>query len=315
MTDPKVSIVIVSWNTRDILLDCLRSIREQTDASHEVIVVDNASVDGTVEAIRDSYPDTRIIANETNRGFAAANNQGAEIASGEFLLLLNPDTVILEHAIDRCLDRMATWREERIGVLGCQVWENPDLIQKTCFAFPGPKAILTGYFRLDLILRLLPSVEDSEYSNWDRTTDRDVDVVSGMFMLMAREILDEDGLFDEQFFIYAEEADLCFRLSRRGFVRRFWTGAKILHLDGGSKSTDQIRPKMYVQLLDSILRFIRKNRGAIAYWSSRLALTFAMTIRIMVVGVLAAVRGRDADRKRFAVWGSGLRWLLGGRRP
>lgn len=315
MTDPKVSIVIVSWNTRDILLDCLRSIREQTDASHEVIVVDNASVDGTVEAIRDSYPDTRIIANETNRGFAAANNQGAEIASGEFLLLLNPDTVILEHAIDRCLDRMATWREERIGVLGCQVWENPDLIQKTCFAFPGPKAILTGYFRLDLILRLLPSVEDSEYSSWDRTTDRDVDVVSGMFMLMAREILDEDGLFDEQFFIYAEEADLCFRLSRRGFVRRFWTGAKILHLDGGSKSTDQIRPRMYIQLLDSILRFIRKNRGAIAYWSSRIALTFAMTIRVVVAGVLATVRRRDADRKRFAVWGSGLRWLLGGRRP
>ena len=315
MTDPKVSIVIVSWNTRDILLDCLRSIREQTAASHEVIVVDNASADGTVEAIRDSYPDTRIIANETNRGFAAANNQGAEIASGEFLLLLNPDTVILENAIDRCLDRMATWREERIGVLGCQVWETPERIQKTCFVFPGPKAILTGYFRLDLILRLLPSVEDSEYSTWDRTTDRDVDVVSGMFMLMAREILDEDGLFDEQFFIYAEEADLCFRLSRRGFVRRFWTGAKILHLDGGSKSTDQIRPKMYVQLLDSILRFIRKNRGTIAYWVSRITLTLAMTVRILIVGVLAVVRGRDADRKRFAVWGSGLRWLLGGRRP
>ena len=315
MAEPTVSIVIVSWNTRDILLDCLQSIEDETSVSHEVIVVDNASHDGTVEAVRSAFPSTKLIANEDNRGFAAANNQGAEIATGEFLLLLNPDTVVLDHAIDRCVERMRTWREERIGILGCQVWETPEVLQRTSLAFPGPQSIIKGYFRLDTLLPFLPLIKDTEYSRWDRKSDRDVQVITGVFMFMPRELIEEDGLFDEQFFVYGEEADLCYRIWQRGLACRFWTGARIIHLDGGAKSTAQIRPTMHVQLLDSNLRFIRKNRGRIAWVVSWIALVAAMAPRAAYAGLLATFRRREDDRKTLAVWGGTLRWLLGGRRP
>ncbi len=315
MAEPTVSIVIVSWNTRDILLDCLRSIEEETTVSHEVIVVDNASHDGTVEAVRSAFPNTRLIANEENRGFAAANNQGAEITTGEFLLLLNPDTVVLDHAVDRCAERMRTWREERIGILGCQVWETPEVLQRTSLAFPGPQSIVKGFFRLDTLLPFLPMIKDTEYSRWDRKSDRDVQVITGVFMFMPRELIEEDGLFDEQFFVYGEEADLCYRIWQRGLACRFWTGARIIHLDGGAKSTAQIRPTMHVQLLDSNLRFIRKNRGRIAWVVSWIALVTAMIPRVVYAGIMATFRRREDDRKTLAVWGGTLRWLLGGRRP
>lgn len=314
MAEPTVSIVIVSWNTRDILLDCLKSIQEETSVPHEVIVVDNASHDGTIEAVRSSFPKTRLIANEDNRGFAAANNQGAEIATGEFLLLLNPDTVVLDHAIDRCVDRMQTWREERIGVLGCQVWETPEIIQPP-LPFPGPQSIIRGFFKLDKIFPFLSLINDSDYVRWDHRSDQDVTVVCGVFMFMPREMIEEDGLFDEQFFVYAEEADLCYRIWQRGLRCHIWTGARIIHLDGGAKSTDQIRPTMYVQLLDSNLRFVRKNRGWLAWVVSWMALVAAMVPRAAYAGMMATLRRREEDRKTFAVWGGALRWLLGGRRP
>ena len=315
MKTPKVSIVIVSWNTRDLVIDCIDSIATETQESFEVILVDNASKDGTAEAVAKRFPETVIVQNTENRGFAAANNQGVDVATGQYVLLLNPDTVILDGAIDRCLKRIESPDFSDVGALGCQVWETPEKIQLTGFAFPGPRSIFEDYLGGKLLMRILPFLESTSYSNWDRRSDRSVDVVSGMFMLIPMPIITDLGLFDEQYYVYAEEADFCFKLEKNGHRREFWAGARILHLDGGSKSTEQIRPKMYAQLLESTLRFIRKNRGR-ASWMATWLIYFAGLMARMIVGSLfLVIRGRESDRKRILVWSGAIRWMVTGRKP
>ena len=310
---PVVSVVIVSWNTLDLVIDCIESIHRETSARHEVILVDNASSDGTAEVISQRHPQVRLIANDTNRGFAAANNQGIDIAQGRLILLLNPDTVILEGAIDRSVEKLDS--EDDIGVLGCQIWETPDRIQLTSFRFESVLSVLESSFGLTKLVNLCPGVETAYYVNWDRCSDRDVEVVSGMFMLIPRNVIDRIGSLDERFFIYAEEADFCWRVQRLGMRNHFWCGAKILHLDGGSKSTEQIRPRMHVQMLKSKLQFIRKNRGVISHAVCWLIITLGLLIRFLAVGLMFVLRRRDRDRKRCRVWSGGLKWLLTGVTP
>ena len=310
---PEVSVIIVSWNTLDLVLDCIESIHRETVSDHEIILIDNASADGTAEIIAQRHPEVRLIANQDNRGFAAANNQGIEIAQGRLVLLLNPDTVILEGAIDRSIEKIDS--DDGIGVLGCQVWETPDRIQLTSFRFEGVATVLESSLGLTRLVNRLPWFETAYYVNWDRRSDRDVEVVSGMFMLVPRDVIDRTGSLDERFFIYAEEADLCWRVRQIGLKNHFWCGARIMHLDGGSKSTEQIRPRMHVQMLKSKLQFIRKNRGVISHALCWLIITIGLLIRWVGVGVLSLLRGREKDRKRCRVWFGGLRWLLTGATP
>src|SRR5262249_31951566 len=132
-------IIIVNWNARDYVRDCIRSISEQTrEASFEVIVVDNASTDGSQEMLRSEFPEITSILREDNVGFAGGNNDGLRIAQGRYVLLLNPDTLILHGAIDTCVAYADSLRDQRVGVLGCQVWEDAETIQPTCFRFPSP---------------------------------------------------------------------------------------------------------------------------------------------------------------------------------
>ena len=312
-TEPDVSVVIVSWNTLDLVLDCIESIGRETSCRHEIILVDNASSDATAEVVGQRFPEVRLIANSTNRGFAAANNQGIEVSAGRLVLLLNPDTLILENAIDRAISKIDSMDD--IGVLGCQVWETPDRIQLTGFRFEGVPSVLESAFSLGGLFRLFPGIETAYYEGWDRCSDRDVEVVSGMFMLIPRSVIDRVGTLDERFFIYAEEADFCWRVRKAGLRNHFWCGAKIMHLDGGSKSTEQIRPRMYVQMLKSKLQFIRKNRGPISLAACWMIITLGLLARVLAAGVLGLIRRSDAHRKRFMVWSGGLKWLLTGGTP
>ena len=266
--EPAVSIIIVSWNTREILRDCIASIVRETSLPHEIIVVDNGSADGSQDMIRDTYPDVTLIANSDNRGFAAANNQGLEIATGGKLLLLNPDTVIL----DRAVDRMAGWLDAHpdVGCAGCQVWENEQTIQRTGFADPGPFHLTLVEFGIQRLAPRHPVIGRPEYGGWDRCNERDVDVVTGMFMLVPRQVFEQVGGLDEDFFVYSEEADWCRRIRAAGWRCVFTPVARILHLDGGSKSTSQIRSRMYVQLQKSKMIYLRKHHGSAGALAGRL---------------------------------------------
>ncbi len=255
-----VSVIIVNWNAKDLLRNCIISIKQQTRCSFEIIVIDNASSDGSAAMVQSEFSDVVLIANHDNRGFAAANNQGILIAKGQYVLLLNPDTIILDGAIDTMIE----WsdRREDVGCAGCSGAGRCRYHSKNLLCRPNaaeaaacrdgfaPNAF--GYLAILLILSTAGGTGRSA---------RDVDVVSGMFMLIRRSVLDHVGLLDEAFFIYAEEADLCRRIRNAGLRCSFTPVARILHLDGGGKSTDQVKPRMHIQLQKSLLLYIRKHHG------------------------------------------------------
>lgn len=310
----RVSIIIVNWNTQHLLRGCLASIFQQTTAdTFEVIVVDNASSDGSAEMVRREFPQVILIANTSNRGFAAANNQGLRCAKGEYLLLLNPDTVILDHAIDKAI--AFTDSEIDIGVMGCQVMETPQRIQRTCFAFPSPLNILLEQTGLSSTFPRSRIFGKAWLGWWDRRSRRDVDVVSGMFMLVRRAAMEEVGLMDEAYFVYAEEADWCYRFWKAGWRCVFAPVAQIIHLDGGGKSTSQVSARMYVQLQKSLLHFHRKHYGWLAWMALRLLYACSNAARAISWGVLAWLRRAEAPRHRRNQAVAALKFQLFGVGP
>ncbi|MBN1816832.1 MAG: glycosyltransferase family 2 protein [Sedimentisphaerales bacterium] len=291
-----VSVIIVNWNTAQITCGCLASVYEQTrDVSFEVIVVDNASSDGSAERIQQQFPQVILIENTENRGFAAANNQGMAVAQGRYVLLLNPDTVVLDGAIQKAI--AFAERHPEAAVVGCQVWENESKLQPTCFSFPS----LGGLFLRTIGLsRMFPKSRlwaGEMLGWWDRTTEREVDVVSGMFMLVRSEAIQQVGRMDETYFIYAEETDWCWRFKKAGWKCLFTPEARIIHLDGGGKSTDQLSIRMFVQLHKSLLIFFRKNRGVLSFMLAKLFFVLCMGLRTIVWRLLSLGGRKDRVHK------------------
>jgi len=261
--------------------------------------------------VRSEFPGVTLIANSDNRGFAGANNQGLAMAAGQTVLLLNPDTMVLEKAIDKMLAWLRIHPD--VGCVGCQVLEGAEVIQQTCFADPGPLNLMiveTGLMRL---ARYIPFFGLPWYKGWDRTTQRDVDVVSGMFMLISRKVLEAVGPLDDAFFIYAEEADWCRRIRKAGWRCVFAPEAQIIHLDGGSKSTAQIRPKMYLQMQKSHLIYVRKHQGWMGYAFVKGLFVMSALARIAVFGVLRLMRSDEETRARIRLSGVALRYHVLGQ--
>lgn len=310
---PQVSVIIVNWNTRALLADCIRSVREQTVATHEIVVVDNCSADGSAEMVARDFPDVVLIANRDNRGFAAANNQGLAVARGANLLLLNPDTIILDHAIDTMLGWLAA--HPGVGCVGCQVLEGPGIIQRTGFADPGPLNQAIVEMGLTNLGRVIRRFGQPFYSDWDRQSEREVDVVSGMFMLVPRAVFTKVGPLDPAFFIYAEEADWCRRIRKAGYTCVFAPVAQIVHLDGGSKSTAQIRSRMFVQKQKSHVLYIRKHDGAAMAALVTAMFVVSATLRLGLFGLMRLVRRDDDTRARIRLSLAALSYHLLGREP
>jgi len=305
-----VSVIVVNWNTKLLLRDCLASIYEQPgDVNYEVIVVDNASSDGSVEMVREEFPQIILVENSVNRGFAAANNRGIALAKGRYVLLLNSDTVVCDNAIGKTV-RYADKHPE-VAVVGCQVWENPQAIQMTCFRFPSILNLFLGAIALNRILKKNRVFGREWMEWWGRDSECQVDVVSGMFMLVRRQAIVQVGLMDESFFMYSEEADWCYRFSKAGWKVLFWPGAKIIHVDGGSYSSKQVAPEMHVQQHKSLLIFFRKHYGMIHYLLARLILVVSTGLRCLAWALMLLgkrIMGRNAahelkeNRKRWFVF-------------
>jgi len=292
-----VSIIIVNWNTKDILRDCLMSVYAQTqNITYELIVVDNASFDGSAEMVKKEFPAVILIENIRNAGFAAANNQGMQIANGRYFLLLNPDTIILDGAVQKT----STFADEHtdIGVLGCQVWINEQEIQQTCFSFPSLSGLL---FQETGLRRLFPNSRffgRSNYGWWDRKNQLDVEVVSGMYMLVRRKAVEQVGMMDEDYFVYAEEADWCYRFWKADWRCVFTPEARIIHLDGGSQSTAQISVKMFVQMQKSMLIFFRKQKGIGSWLCAKSVFLFSMFFKYFIFLGLSVLKKNESFLKK-----------------
>ncbi|MCE5187073.1 MAG: glycosyltransferase family 2 protein [Planctomycetaceae bacterium] len=260
-----LSIVLVNWNTRQILAGCLDSIYEQTRGiTFEVLVVDNASTDGSARMVRDRFPQATLVANEQNRGFAAANNQGIRMAKGDYILLLNSDTLVLDNALAKSVEFAR--RHPEAGVVGCRVLNADRSLQPSCFMYPSllNLFLLTTY--LSRLFRRHPFFGRERMGWWDRSNVREVEVVTGCFMLVRRRAFESVGLLDEAYFMYGEETDWCCRAHRAGWKLLFTPDAEIVHLGGASSR--QVRPEMMLQLRGSILLFMKKNRPLWEYWAA-----------------------------------------------
>jgi GT2 family glycosyltransferase len=302
-----VSIIIVSWNTCDVLRGCLRSILEETrDVSFEIIVIDNASRDDSAAMVRNEFPVAKIIENSDNRGFAAANNQGIRVASGRYILLLNPDTVILKSAICRCVAYAD--HHPDVGVVGCQVLEDDRRIQRTGFSFPGPWNL---FLTVSGLSRAFPNSRlfgRPELGWWGRNSEQDLDVVSGMFMLVRHEAIEQVGLLDEDYFVYTEEADWCYRFFRAGWRRVFTPCAQIVHLDGGSKSTSQVSVKMFVQIQKSTMIYFRKHLGLGAWLAAKIVYVVSNSARAAIWFLSSIVTRNPSLRRKSAAAAAAVRF-------
>jgi GT2 family glycosyltransferase len=273
-----VSIVVINWNTREILRECLSSITEQTQGiKYEVIVVDNASTDGSAEMVKDDYPEVVLVENSENRGFAAANNQAILMAKGRYVLLINSDTIVLDNAIEKVVD----FAEEhpKSAVVGCRALNSDRSLQLTCFKHPS---ILNMILSSTYLYKIFPKNKffgRERMTWWDRNSAREVDVVTGCFMLLREKAIKQVGLMDERFFMYGEETDWCYRFKNHGWKVMFTPCAEIVHL--GGQSSKKIITEMSLQLHGSILQFIHKHRPRWEYVLACLLVWLFCAVRII----------------------------------
>jgi len=282
---PDLSIIIVNWNAADLLRQCLQSLRESDDhLEKEIIVIDNASTDGSVEMVRREFPEVRLICNPENMGFAPANNQGIEISQGQYVLLLNSDARILPGALDALVGFLAA--HPAVGAVGPAL-VNPDgSFQVSCHPILTP---WREFWRLLFLDHLVPLAR-YPFRRWGYEDPREVDVIKGACLLLRRQALKQVGLLDEGYFMYSEEMDLCYRLARAGW-RIYWVPeARVVHLGGGSSCL--MAEEMYVELYRSKIHFQRKFGGARRAWLMKGLLGFAYVPRLLLslVGGLFSAR-------------------------
>jgi len=251
---PTLSVLVVSYRTLGLTLECLRSLHAQTtEVSFETLVVDNASDDGSAEAIAAEFPQARLFALERNVGFAAANNLAAEHARGELFLLLNPDTVVLEHAVDRIVE--VARRRPEAGIWGGRtVFADGRLNRGSCWAAPtlwSTFLIATG------LANKVPALHPEAMGTWRRDSEREVDIVSGCFLLTSAQLWRRLGGFDPAFFMYGEDADLCLRARALGARPMISPSATLVHHGGAS---ERIRSDKLVRL------FRAKAQLCARYW-------------------------------------------------
>lgn len=299
--EPEISVVIVNWRTLDALRACVNSVLAQKQAPPlEVIVVDNDSGDGSAEMVEREFPDAKLIKNDQNHGFAYACNQGMRIAAGtRFILLLNPDTVVPPETI-RTMVGVAKRRTDA-AVVGCRVLNADGSLERTCFRFPSLLNVLLAGLYLN---RLFPNSRffAREFMTWwDRDDEREVDVVTGSFMLVRRDVVDAVGLMDERYFMYVEEADWCYSFTRAGWKCVFSPAAHITHLSSGSSK--QVWAKMYVWQRKSVLLFLAKWHGRPTAWAANAVMFLATLPRVIGwcgLRMLGLARERAAGQLRAA---------------
>lgn len=251
-----LSIIIVNWNTKDLLIQCIYSIYSNPpERSFEIIVVDNASHDKSQIAIRNHFPDIKLIENSQNKGFSYANNQGSHIAKGRLLLFLNSDTLISTNTLDEAIKFID--ENPEIGCLGLKI-VNPDGSFQASYAkFPtilSEVLLATGLARI-ITGKFAPSPKPIPGEK-----PKAVDWISGAFMLIRKQAFFEVSGFNTDYFLYSEEVDLCWRLKEKGWKVYYLPSAQVIHYGGAS--TIQDKKKNYINLYQSKIQFFQINLGA-----------------------------------------------------
>ncbi len=317
---PDLSIVIVSYNTRQLLKECLDSVYAslaESTLTSEVIVVDNASRDGSAAMVREHFPQVRLIANEENRGFAAANNQALRAIGygtallrrigdtphpppSKYVMLLNPDTILRRNSADvsgSALTTLVRFMDENpwAGACGARLLHSDGLFQHSAFAFPTLFQVFLDFFPINY--RLTDSRLNGRYPRrlYQAGEPFPIDHPLGAALMVRREVIEQVGLLDERFFIYCEEIDWCLRIKAAGWSIWCVPEAEIVH--HVAQSTGQFRDEMFVALWKSRYQLFEKHYSRLFQWMAR---------RIVRLGLWAEVRRARAAARRGEITESEL---------
>ena len=252
-----LSIIIVNYNVKEFLLNLLDSLHKAVSKYEtEIIVVDNASDDGSNEAVHKRFPNVNLIENKKNVGFGAANNQGLEIAKGKYIVLINPDTIVKEDTFAKLVEFMDS--TPTAGMVGCKVLNPDGTLQLACRrSFPGP---WTSFTKITGLSRLFPNSKLFAKYNLtylDENETYEVDAISGSFMMLRKEVYEKTKGFDPQFFMYGEDLDLCYRTQKEGYKVYYLHTTEIIHYKGESTKRSSIdETKVFY---DAMHLFVRKH--------------------------------------------------------
>jgi N-acetylglucosaminyl-diphospho-decaprenol L-rhamnosyltransferase len=301
-----VSVVVVSWNVRKLLRRCLASVVLAANGrSLQIVVVDNASTDGSADLIREEFPEATLIANTTNLGFAKANNLGLAASRGRYVFFLNPDTVVLDNALEQLVDLLE--RDGEVGMVGPRLLEPDGTVQHTC-ARTLPTLTLTLFHSLYLhrVPLVGPVLEKRLIAPYDLGQTQVVDAISGAAMLAPRLLLEQLAGFDEVFLHTAEDVDLCLRLRQCGLKIVYLAEADVLHLGGRSRGQAPVRAQAMGVI--STFEYFKRSRGRLHAVVYRLVVQLIEMPLLLLVGFVKAILRRDSsvirDRYRLAtaVW-------------
>jgi GT2 family glycosyltransferase len=300
----KLSIVIICWNDLKVIKDCLESVyRETSTIPFEVIVSDNGSTDTSVAYIREHFPSVHIVENGANLGFARGNNAGINVARGEYVLILNPDTII--H--DKALEKLVAYADSRPdgAAFGCRVLNPDGSFQNPARPLPSARGLLISALNLRWLGKLSNLFESDLYYGWSGRTERMVGFQSGCCIMVRRDVLERLRGFDERFFYHFEETDLCCRIWESGSKVMFYPGAEITHLGGQSVGRFPIR--FALETCRSRYRYFYKHFGRTGVIQVRWLSLLELSVRYVGYSLQRPV-SREALDNRLKMYRVAIGW-------
>jgi len=272
-----VSIIIVNYNSTALLKNCIDSIEKFTNSiNYEIIVVDNNSMPGDVDELLKLHDRITLIKNDVNRGFGAANNQGVEVAIGKYVLLLNNDTILFENSIKKVFDFAESLEGNEI--IGCKLLNEDKSVQKSVYDFPTLLNVFTSNFFLYLLFPKSKHFNKYHLMNKGISRITEVDVVTGAFLFIHRKTFEELGGFDERFFFFMEDTDLCYRQKKSGGKVIYLPDTSIIHLKGKSAGGESWFKNMHQSI--STIKFFQKHFFGLKFFLTIISHYVGLLLRI-----------------------------------
>lgn len=309
-----ISIIIVSWNTKKITLECIGSIIDTiTDLSYEIIVVDNNSFDGSVDAITAQFPKVKIITNKKNEGFAKANNKGLQVCSGSYISLINSDVKLLPNCLNLLFEFMEESKNKNVGIIGPRILNKDMSYQMSTRQFPSLFTAIVETFGLHSLGKIMPFLQ-GEFRNLNKCVEPiEVDILSGCFWFVKRQALDLVGGLDEQFYFYGEDRDFCYRFLQLHWRVLYYPQASAIHYGGASSALKPFR--FYIQLQRAHIQFWKKHYLFVRWFPLYMlkCLFFIIRIPFFLLASFIMPNKRDILIQRFKLMFGALIWCLTGK--
>jgi GT2 family glycosyltransferase len=301
----KLSVVIICWNDLRVLRECLHSIYQGTHSTDfEVLVSDNGSTDGSVEFIRQGYPEVRVLENRANLGFAKGNNVGIRASSADYVLILNPDTIIHDGALDRLVQFAE--KHPEAGAFGCRVLNPDGTYQASARLFPTVRRYWVAALGLKKLANLSSLFLFEEYPRWFGETERPIDWQSGCCVMFRGDLLRSLGGFDEQFFYHFEEVDLCRRVWAAGHPILFTPEAVVTHL--GGQSVGRFPVRFEIEKHRNRYRYFYKHFGPQAARQCRQLSIARIRVRQLGYMLISLWKPTDLIQRRLEMYREVVRW-------